>query len=51
MPLLDSEALGVATERHYSDVPLIKGVYRGTASAELEASVRMQRTDATGARA
>ena len=37
--------------RHYSDVPPIKGVYRGTASADLEASVRMQRTDATGARA
>jgi hypothetical protein len=47
---------GVATEsigqgRHYSDVPPIKGVYRGTASADLEASGRMQRTDATGARA
>jgi hypothetical protein len=37
--------------RHYSDVPAIKGVYRGTASADLEASVGMQRTDATGARA
>jgi hypothetical protein len=37
--------------RHYSDVPPIKGVYRGTATAELDASVRMQRTDATGARA
>jgi transglutaminase-like putative cysteine protease len=33
--------------RHYSDVPPIKGVYRGSASAELEASVRMTRTDAT----
>ena len=31
--------------RHYSDVPPIKGVYRGGASAELEASVRMTRTD------
>jgi transglutaminase-like putative cysteine protease len=32
--------------RHYSDVPPIKGVYRGSASAELDASVRMTRTDA-----
>jgi transglutaminase-like putative cysteine protease len=32
--------------RHYSDVPPIKGVFRGGASAELEASVRMTRTDA-----
>jgi transglutaminase-like putative cysteine protease len=31
--------------RHYSDVPPIKGVYRGGATAELEASVRMTRTD------
>jgi len=33
--------------RHYSDVPPVKGVFRGGASAELEASVRMTRTDAT----
>jgi transglutaminase-like putative cysteine protease len=33
--------------RHYSDVPPIKGVFRGTASAELDASVRMTRTDTT----
>jgi transglutaminase-like putative cysteine protease len=32
--------------RHYSDVPPIKGVYRGSASAELDASVRMTLTDA-----
>jgi transglutaminase-like putative cysteine protease len=32
--------------RHYSDVPPVKGVYRGSASAELDASVRMTRTDA-----
>jgi transglutaminase-like putative cysteine protease len=32
--------------RHYSDVPPIKGVYRGSASAELDTSVRMTRTDA-----
>ena len=32
--------------RHYSDVPPIKGVFRGGATAELDASVRMTRTDA-----
>ena len=32
--------------RHYSDVPPIKGVFRGGAAAELDASVRMPRTDA-----
>ncbi len=31
--------------RHYPDVPPIKGVYRGAASAELEASVTMTRLD------
>jgi transglutaminase-like putative cysteine protease len=31
--------------RHYSDVPPVKGVYRGGATAELDASVRMTRTD------
>ena len=31
--------------RHYSDVPPIKGVFRGKAAAELDASVRMTRTD------
>ena len=31
--------------RHYSDVPPIKGVFRGTATAKLETSVRMTRTD------
>ena len=31
--------------RRYSDVPPIKGVYRGTATAELEASVTMTRLD------
>ena len=31
--------------RHYSDVPPIKGVFRGSAAAELDASVRMTRTD------
>ena len=35
--------------RHYRDVPPIKGVYRGTATAKLDASVRMHRTDAAGA--
>ncbi len=37
--------------RHYRDVPPVKGVFRGTAAARLEASVRMHRTDAAGARA
>jgi transglutaminase-like putative cysteine protease len=38
--------------RHYSDVPPIKGVYRGAAGAELDASVRMTRLDpAASARA
>ncbi len=31
--------------RHYSDVPPIKGVYRGIASSELEASVTMTRLE------
>jgi transglutaminase-like putative cysteine protease len=33
--------------RHYSDVPPIKGVYRGAASARLEASVTMTRLEGT----
>jgi transglutaminase-like putative cysteine protease len=37
--------------RHYADVPPVKGVYRGSASAELDVSVRMQRTDIAGSRA
>jgi transglutaminase-like putative cysteine protease len=37
--------------RHYSDVPPIKGVYRGNSGSSLEASVRMHRTDAGGVRA
>ena len=37
--------------RHYQDVPPVRGVYRGTAEAKLDASVRMHRTDAAGARA
>jgi transglutaminase-like putative cysteine protease len=37
--------------RRYADVPPIKGVYRGAARADLEASVRMTRLDsANGAR-
>jgi transglutaminase-like putative cysteine protease len=31
--------------RNYSDVPPVKGVYRGTASADLDASVTMTRLD------
>src|SRR4051794_40091562 len=37
--------------RTYQDVPPVKGVFRGTAGAKLDASVRMSRTDAAGARA
>jgi transglutaminase-like putative cysteine protease len=37
--------------RNYADVPPIKGVFRGGAGAELTASVKMQRTDGTPARA
>jgi transglutaminase-like putative cysteine protease len=37
--------------RNYGDVPPIKGVFRGGAGAELTASVRMQRTDGSPARA
>ena len=37
--------------RHYSDVPPIKGVYRGVSGSHLEASVRMHRTDRGAARA
>jgi transglutaminase-like putative cysteine protease len=33
--------------RHYADVPPIKGVYRGLASSELEATVTMTRLEAT----
>jgi len=33
--------------RHYADVPPIKGVYRGAASAKLEASVTMTRLERT----
>jgi len=31
--------------RHYSDVPPVRGVYRGHANADLTATVRMTRTD------
>jgi transglutaminase-like putative cysteine protease len=37
--------------RNYGDVPPIKGVFRGGAGAELTASVKMQRTDGSPARA
>ncbi len=33
--------------RKYSDVPPVKGVFRGSAEAELSASVKMTRTDAS----
>jgi transglutaminase-like putative cysteine protease len=37
--------------RLYADVPPVKGVFRGGAGAELSASVRMTRTDASPAKA
>ena len=37
--------------RLYSDVPPVKGVFRGAAGAELSASVKMTRTDASPAKA
>jgi transglutaminase-like putative cysteine protease len=37
--------------RHYADVPPVKGVFRGAAGAELSASVKMTRTDASPAKA
>ena len=37
--------------RNYGDVPPVKGVYRSGAGAELSASMRMQRTDGSPARA
>jgi transglutaminase-like putative cysteine protease len=37
--------------RNYADVPPVKGVFRGGAGADLTASVKMQRTDGTPARA
>jgi transglutaminase-like putative cysteine protease len=37
--------------RNYADVPPVKGVYRGAATADLDVSVRMQRTDVAGSRA
>jgi Transglutaminase-like superfamily len=33
--------------RHYADVPPIKGVYRGAATAKLDASVTMTRLERT----
>jgi hypothetical protein len=36
--------------RSYPDVPPVKGVYRGPATAKLEATVQMQRTDGAPAR-
>jgi transglutaminase-like putative cysteine protease len=37
--------------RSYRDIPPVKGVYRGAATTELEASVRMHRTDVPARRA
>ena len=40
-----SDHVKVGHGRHYPDVPPIKGVYRGTAESQLEASVTMTRLD------
>jgi transglutaminase-like putative cysteine protease len=37
--------------RHYADVPPVKGLFRGTASAELDAAVTMTRLDPTASAA
>lgn len=37
--------------RHYGDLPPIKGIYRGAARGEMEASVTMTRLDGAGSRA
>jgi transglutaminase-like putative cysteine protease len=47
----DETHVKVGHGRNYADVPPVKGVFRGTAGAELSASVRMQRTDGTPTRA
>jgi len=44
--LAGADHVKIGHGRHYSDVPPIKGVFRGGSAAELEASVRMTRTDA-----
>ena len=41
----DGHGLKIGHGRHYIDVPPVKGVYRGLASATLEASVEMTRLD------
>ena len=43
--LADSSHVKIGHGRHYADVPPIKGVYRGAASAELQASVTMTRLE------
>ena len=43
--LAGADHVKIGHGRHYSDVPPIKGVYRGGATAELDASVRMTRID------
>jgi transglutaminase-like putative cysteine protease len=45
------EHVKIGHGRHYTDVPPTKGVFRGTADAELSASVKMTRADASPAKA
>jgi transglutaminase-like putative cysteine protease len=49
--LLGETYVKIGHGRHYADVPPVKGVFRGAVTAELDASVRMQRTDIAGSRA
>jgi transglutaminase-like putative cysteine protease len=52
LPGTGGRGVKIGHGRTYADVPPIKGVYRGAAGAELEASVRMTRLDpAASARA
>jgi transglutaminase-like putative cysteine protease len=44
--LVGEDHVKIGHGRSYADVPPVKGVFRGGATAELEASVRMTRTDA-----
>jgi transglutaminase-like putative cysteine protease len=43
--LAEESHVKIGHGRHYADVPPIKGVYRGAASAELQASVTMARLE------
>ena len=48
--LVNENYVKIGHGRFYADVPPVKGVYRGGATSELHASVRMHRTDRSAAR-